>query len=211
MPMKNHKDWLQTAYISLSIFLLISFYLYIRRGGYTLSISNKALGNASAILAGLTLILGPLARVSDRFDKYVVLRKPLGLTALFFALLHAVISLFLLPQRFTIAGYIKNPLAPGLGLIAIFIWIYLVKISNTKTIKSFGSSTWKTRQNIFGRLAFIVVFLHLVVLKYPSWIEWLKGQMDATPNLVNPQFPPANFIVFLFMLGILIYRKFFLR
>lgn len=211
MKKEAYKQWMQSAWIGLLVFLSFSLYLYLRRGYYNLYIANKVFGSTSAILAGITLVLGPLARMSDRFDRYVVLRKPLGLTALGLGLLHTIVSLFFLPSKFTLAGYIKSPLTAILGLIAVFIWLYLAKISDAKTIQAMGSQVWRTRQNLLGRLAFIAIFLHLVIMKYPGWTRWFQGQVKASPELANPHYPPASLFVFIIMLAILIYRKFFLK
>jgi len=60
--------------------------------------------------------------------------------------------------------------------------------------------------NIMVFIAFLAVFAHLIFLKYAGWIEWFGGKTQKTPNLANPQYPPASLFVFLIMAGIIGYR-----
>lgn len=186
------REVVQTLCVGLFVFLVFSVYLFLRRGYYNLSIANKAFGSTAAILAGITLVLGPLARTYDWIDRYVVLRKPLGLLALLPALVHTAISIFPLPARW---------LPATLGGVAVILWLYLAAISRPKTIQTMGPALWRARQSLLARIAFLAIFVHVILLKYPEWLRWFA----------KPGYPPASLFVFLIMLVVLLYRGFFLK
>ncbi len=204
------REWVETLLVTGVVFTAFSLYLFLRRGYYNLYIVNKVLGSTAVILAGLTLILGPLARTSDRFDRFVVLRKSLGLTALGLALAHSLASTLFLSHRFPLSWYQKEWLPISFGALALLIWLYLARISRVSAIKKLGSAVWRSRQSLGAKIAFIAIFLHLVLMKYPGWIRWWQGQVKPSFELANPGYPPASLFVFLIMLAILLYRKFFL-
>lgn len=198
-------EWVKSLAVTGGIFLLFTIYLYLRRGYVNLYIINKVMGSTAAALAAITLILGPLSRVTDTFDRYVVLRKPLGILALVLALLHAIISLFFLPTKFPLSWYQREIVPVALGVLAIAVWIYLAHISTDAWLKRLGKR-WRIYQNIGARIAFGAIFLHLVIMKYPGWLRWFNGQITASPELANPQYPPASLFVFTIMLGVILYR-----
>ena len=204
------KEWLRSLSIGFTIFVAFSIYLFLRRGYYNLYIVNKVFGSTSAVLAGMTLLLGKLATRFDVFDRYVVLRKPLGLLALVLALAHVAISLFFLPARFPLSWYLREIVPIAFGALAVLLWLYLAWISRTAAIKRLGANLWRQRQSLGARVAFVAVLAHLVIQKYPGWIRWWQGQVKASPELAHPQYPPASLFVFVIILGILFYRGFFL-
>lgn len=200
--------WLHAITIVLVVFVLFSFYLYLRRGYYNDYIINKVLGSTSAILAGLTLIIGPLAHRNKIFARYMTIRRELGLLALAAALLHVFYSVYVLSDRFPSSWFIQEITPITFGGIAIAIWIYVASISSKKSITRLGSDSWRQRQKICGHVAFFAVYLHLVIMKYQGWIKWITGQVKLSPELANPGFPPASTFVFLIMTGVILYRLF---
>lgn len=205
-----HKEelyqWLRALCYSLIIFALFSIYLYLRRGYYNLYIINKAFGSTSAIVAGFTLIIGPLHRRFSSFAHFMGIRKELGLMALALAIAHVIASL-MLQDHFKIPDFyirIKYPLI--FGIVAILVWIYMTYISRSSKIKAIGSDVWIKRLSFSGKIAFLAIFLHLALMKYQGWVTWFKGQTKQTPELANPSYPPASLFVFAIMLAIIIFR-----
>lgn len=198
-------------FVTVVIFFLFTVYLFARRGYYTLYIANKAFGSTAAVLAAITLAIGPLARMNALFDQFVILRKPLGLIALGLALLHAIISVFLLPTRFPIAWYRNEWIPIGFGAIVLVVWAYLTWISQIKIIKKLDPSRWRQLQSFWAKIAFLAIFLHLTIMKYPGWIRWFQGKVTASADLANPTYPPASLFVFFILLGVLIVRGLFLK
>jgi len=198
--------WLRALLATIIIFTIFSVYLFLRREIYNLGIANKAFGSTAAIVAGITLLIGPVSRILPQFGKALVYRRSLGILAFLTGLIHAVISLFFIPQRFTIPFFLKEWPATATGLLTIGIWFFLTTISKNDKIKQLGGSKWIMLQQRGGYIAFLAVFAHLIFLKYAGWIEWFGGKTQKTPNLANPQYPPASLFVFLIMAGIIGYR-----
>lgn len=198
--------WVKSFIIAAIIFILFSIYLFLRRGYYNDYIINKVFGSTAAILAGVTLLIGPLAHRYRSLALLMPLRRELGLLALATALVHVFFSVFVLTERFSLSWYVKEITPVTFGGIAIAIWLYVASISSNRSIKSLGSDAWRWRQKIFGHVAFFAVYLHLVIMKYQGWINWWQGKVRVTPELANPSYPPASTFVLLFMSGVLLYR-----
>lgn len=206
MKKEELHQWLKALFYTSIIFALFSIYLYLRRGYYNLYIVNKVFGSTAAILAGLTLLIGPLSKKFSTFVHFMGIRRELGLIAFGAAIAHVIASL-MLQDHFKIPDFyirIKYPLI--FGIIAILVWAYMTFISRSSKIKQMGSDIWKKRLSLFGKIAFLAIFLHLVVMKYPGWTTWFKGQTKQTPELANPAYPPASLFVFAIMLSVIIYR-----
>ena len=198
--------WLRALLVTAVLFALFSLYLSIRREVYNLGIANKAFGSTASVVAGVTLLIGPLARTLPQFGEFLAYRRQLGIMAFLTGAIHVIISLFFIPERFNITFFLKEWPATALGLLAIGVWIYAASISINSSIQKMGGNTWTTHQQRAGHIAFVGVFLHLIFLKYAGWIEWFSGKTQKTAFLANPQYPPASLFVFLVMAGIIGYR-----
>ncbi len=69
-----------------------------------------------------------------------------------------------------------------------------------------GSEKWKKTLSILSQIAFVAIFLHLVIMKYQGWIRWFLGKTKQTPELLNPSYPPASIFVLLFIVIVIVYR-----
>lgn len=206
MYSEEYKRWIKSFTISFSVFLIFSLYLFLRRGYYNLYIINKVFGSAAVILAGGTLLIGPLAKKFKNVSKLMTIRRQLGLCAFGLALAHTVASLAQ-QQRFPFPKWYQAELIPVIaGILAIIVWSYMTYISRNEKIKELGVEVWKKRLSIAGRLGFLAIFTHLVIMKYQGWINWVSGKVKASPELANPTYPPASMFVFLFMFGVILYR-----
>lgn len=200
--------WVKSFLVATIVFIALSVYLYLRRGYYNFYIINKVFGSTAAILAGLTLIIGPLSRKVQSLTTFVTIRRQLGLLAFGFAILHIAASL-LQQNRFVFPSWYLDEWVPVLfGLLAITGWAYMSYISRNEKIKQMGADVWKKQLRLAGDFAFLAIFLHLTLMKYPGWIRYLDGQVRQTPELANPEYPPASLFIFLFMLPIIFYRVF---
>lgn len=198
--------WAKTIRIVLFVFLLFSLYLYLRRGYFNLYIVNKVFGSTAVVLAGLTLLIKPLSQKIEKLNQFMAIRRYLGLSAFGLVLAHMIVSIGFLPNKFPLSWY-QNEIIPVIfGLLAILMWVYLAYISSDEKIRKMGLEIWKKHQNIFGKVAFLAIFLHVTVMKYQGWINWLNGKVKASPELVNPSYPPASIFVFIFMLCVIFYR-----
>lgn len=204
-------QWLVSLLTTLVVLAIFSLYLFARRGYYNLYIANKALGSTAAVVAGITLLIGPLVKTGRFNTGFLLLRRELGLSAFGAAVAHVAVSLFLLPQKFPLAWYLQEWLPIALGVAAIFIWAYLTSISSEQKMKELGGKRWIKHLRWGSWIAFGLIFGHLVIMKYPGWQRWWQGQVKASVELANFQYPPASLIVFVVLLGVLAYRGFFLR
>ena len=204
----ERNQWIRSILISFFVFLLLSLYLYLRRGYYTLSIVNKVLGSSAAILAGFTLVVGPLSKIIKPFTSFLAIRRHLGLMALYLAIAHIIASLAQ-QERFPFPSwYIEEWISIIFGILAVGIWIYMKYLSNNNVITTMGPDVWKKRLGIGGKVAFLAIFFHLVVMKYSGWIRWFNGQVEKSPALENPTYPPASLFVFFILLMVIIYRMY---
>ena len=204
----NNNDlmrWGKSLLIAFAIFLILSFYLFLRRGYYDLYIINKVFASTAVIIAAITLIIGPL-RANLFFANLMSIRRHLGLLAFGFALSHITASLYQSDRFVWFAWYINEWIPATFGIFAILIWIYMTYISRDKKIQEMGSDAWKNRLSIAGKIGFIAIFIHLTVMKYEGWIRWFTGQVKQTPELANPGYPPASLIIFIIMLVVIVYR-----
>ncbi len=137
-----------TILASLPIFATLSLYLYLRRGYYDFYIANKAFGSTSLIVIGIVLLIGPLSRLYQRFDTWVSYRKELGIVGFALALVHTIISLFLLPDKFAFASFFKftsinRGLVPFLfGIGSIIIFFILTIMSFDAVIRRMDKAVW---------------------------------------------------------------------
>ena len=202
---EDGKRWLKSIMIAVFIFLLFSLYLFVRRGYYNLYIINKVLGSSAVILAGATLIIGPLRKISF-ITPFMTIRRHLGLVAFLFSILHITASL-VQTERFELFGwYIEEWVPVTFGIIAILIWSYMAYISRNVKIQEMGPDLWKKYLSLAGKVGFVAIFLHVTVMKYEGWIRWFNGEIKQSPQLANPTYPPASLFVFIFMLAVILYR-----
>ena len=184
--------------------VLLSLYLFLRRGYYDLYIDNKVFAGVSLMLLGTTFLIGPFSRLYSRFDSWVMYRKEIGIIAFFFALLHSLISFFFLPNKFPLTYFEKNILTFIFGLTAILVLIYLFILSFERVIKYLDRKRWWLVQNWGIRIAGLLVFLHVFIMKYPGWIKWyIQG---GGSELARPYLPPASLVVSVFAFYVIVVR-----
>ena len=205
MTNESMRRWIKAIAISLVVFLIFSVYLFLRRGYYNVYIINKVFGSTAAMLAGITLLMGPLRRISF-VASLMTIRRHLGLLAFGFAILHVIASLAQSDRFAWFSWYLSEWVPITFGVVAIFVWAYMTYISRNRKIEELGVDVWKNRLSLAGKIGFLAIFLHLVIMKYQGWIRWFTGQVKASPELANPEFPPASLFVFLCMVFVIVYR-----
>lgn len=207
MKKEDLKRWGKALLIAFIVFSILSLYLYTRRGYYNLYIINKVFGSTAVILAGIALLIGPLRRYPF-VANLMTIRRHLGLLAFGFGVTHIIASLYQSERFAWFSWYIGEWTPVSFGILTILIWGYMTYISRNTKIVQLGADVWKNRLSLAGKLGFLAVFFHLTVMKYEGWIRWWNGQVKQTPELANPQYPPASLFVFLFMVIVIIYRIF---
>lgn len=206
MNKEDVSRWTRSLLIALVLFLIFSVYLFIRRGYFNLYIANKVFGSTAAILAGIALVIGPLSKHFTYFLRFMTIRRHMGLLAFAFAIMHALISVFFIPNKFSITWYTKEWLPVTFGILTVGTWMYMTFISRNSKIKELGADAWGKRLSIAGQLAFAFIFLHLTIMKTNGWIKWFNGEVKQTPELLNPSYPPASIFVLLTISLVILYR-----
>ena len=204
MNSESINKYIKATIIALIIFLFLSFYLFLRRGYFDLYIANKVFAGTSLIVLASVLLIGSLGRLYNFFDSWLIYRKHLGIISFILAFLHSITSLFFLPNRFTLNYFLTNYFTFGLGLVALVILGYLFIISFEKFIDKMDPKKWWAYQVWGSRIAGILVFFHLVLMKYPGWLKWYQN--GGSDELVRPFMPPASIIAAAFGFLVLLVR-----
>lgn len=197
MKEEERKRWIKAGAIAILVLFFFTLYLFLRRGYVNLYILNKALASSAVIVAGITLIIGPLSKYLTFFAKLMTIRRHLGLWAFGLAIIHIIASLIQQDRFPLLSWYIREWLPILAGVVAISTWAYMTYISRNKKIKEMGVDIWKRRLRLASWIAFLAIFLHLTIMKYPGWVRWFN---EPTP------YPPASLFVFAFMLIVIVYR-----
>lgn len=202
---KNLRKYLFSFTFTIVLFVLFSLYLFGRRGFYDLYIINKVFAGLAATSLGIALLLGPLSRSFDLFDRFLQYRKHFGITAFVFALFHTVSSLFFLPNRFPLNRYFTTDLWPFVfGLTSFLTLLLLFSISNKWSMEKLTFPRWWVIQNLGVRLAFTAVTLHVGIMKIPGWMEWYQKGGDS--KLAHPEWPGLGILVGWFLVMVIIIR-----
>ncbi len=197
------RQYLVAAAVAAGTVAFLAIYLTLRRGYFDLAIINKSLASGSLVLLGIVLLLGPLSRLYDRFDKWVNYRKELGILAFFLGAAHVYLSMFPLARRGPFGLYQSRPLVAYSGLVGLLIMTYLFIISFEKIKEKIDAGKWWKAQYVGVRIAALAVLFHMTVFKYPEWVKWLKG--DAG-QIAIPAWPPASLLVAVFSGFVLLVR-----
>lgn len=187
------------------LFVILSAYLFYRRGYYDLYIANKIFAGVAAILLGITFLIGPLSRLFSFPDRYVQYRKELGIVAFFFALIHGIVSFFFLSSKFPLSGFPGTLNWPFIfGVTATIVLVAIFFISNDRAMAVIGRKKWWQLQYWGVRLAFILVLLHVFIMKWSGWVKWYK--VGGSSDLIHSEWPGAGLLVGWFMVFVVIVR-----
>lgn len=186
-------------------FVILSTYLFYRRGFYDLYIANKIFAETSAILLGVVLLIGPLNRLFSLPSRFIGYRKELGITVFALAIVHIISSYFFLPLRFPLAQFTGILYWPSIfGFAAVFILAAAFLISNKRAAAAVGKLKWRALQCWGARIAFAFIILHVFVMKWASWVSWYK--IGGTKDLVHPEWPGGGLLIGWFMAFVIFIR-----
>src|SRR3989344_6455530 len=180
------RQYFRAFLLALAVFAVFSLYLFLRRGYFNLFILNKVLASASLVLLGIVLLIGPISRFYNRFDKWLIYRREIGIMAFFMALAHGLISY-------------SGKTSPALlwGIISLMIMALLFLTSSKFTEDRMNRRFWVELQSWGVRLGTLFAFWHLAALKYSGWLKWLNLERDQ--KLALPDLPPASLLGALFI------------
>ncbi len=188
MPNENNASsgWPAAAKMFLIVFALVFTYAFVRYNvlgaveliHLPLYISNKVFAVTSAVLIGLSYLMGPLAHFWPKaFGPKVRYRKYFGLFGFGTASIHAFISLLLFnpayyPRFFLETGKLTfaGELSMLFGVLALFVFAIPAVTSLHEVMERLGGRNWLLSQRI-GYIAYVLVLLHVAVMGWRGWLN----------------------------------------
>lgn len=196
---------MKSVIVFLFLFSTYFFYLYLRRGSYDLNTFNQSFGETSLTVLGIVLLLGPLSRFYEILDRWLSLRKSLGILAFAAALMHGIISFFFLPDRFPLSYYLSNPIGFPTGLVALTTLFVLFILSFERFISRMDRTLWWKIQYWGLRITVLLAFLHTITLRYNSWVRWFQSGSGGV-QFARPYLPPAGLLTISFVGMVILVR-----
>ena len=127
---------------------------------------NKVAALAAIGLISIVFIFGPLSRLwPNVFARYLVYRKPVGLTGFGLALVHAIYSAWEF-YGFDMTKMFSSPsfLALVSGIIALFIFFLMTITSTQNALRYIGYKKWKALQTC-GYIALLFAIAHFFIIE----------------------------------------------
>ncbi|MBP9728154.1 MAG: ferric reductase-like transmembrane domain-containing protein [Candidatus Moranbacteria bacterium] len=208
------KDYIVAFSIAGGLAIIFSLYLFTRQGYLldapasidTLAMPNKILASVAMTLLAFTLLIGPLTRFFDRFDTWLGYRKEIGIVAGFLAVLHGLVSYYLLPLTFPKEWIEWSTPQFGAGLIGAIILTALFAISFRKAIMALTASRWWFLQRFGLHVAIVATLAHVYIMKWDSWVLWFNESGPSTPETIAPWLPGLAILTTLFITWVVIVR-----
>ena len=152
-----------------------------------LSALSVATASGTLFLLGFVLLMGPLSRMFAIFDWALKFRKELGITTFFTALTHVYLVMFPLARNGPWGLYRSRPFSAYPGLEALIVLFVLLVFSWNWSMKLLGTKLWWELQYWGARLAFVLIGVHMVVLKYKTIVSWaMPGNLPEAGSHVPP-------------------------
>jgi sulfoxide reductase heme-binding subunit YedZ len=161
---------------------VIAFYFLVQGGtqsGNEIKVLNKVFAYAGVVAGSIVFLLGPLSRFYPKiFSHDLRYRKPLGLWAFFFILIHFIISMQLY-YKWSFNAFLdfSNPfgLAFSFGLISFSIFLLMALTSTLWAVKKMGYKNWKVLQRT-GYIALLFSAIHYALIPGSHFLQSLQGK-----------------------------------
>ena len=165
LGIKTKKElFLRHLLIGFGAFLLVYLYWLTKSDILGNQRIWRSLGDSAYTLLFLTLIIGPLAKLNNRFQKILTWRRETGIWFAFIAILHAVF----------VFGYSLNEpgiqLATTLGYIGLFWAVVLMLTSSDRAVNWLGISAWKWLHTM-TYVIFYVISAHIAYFLFWRYSE----------------------------------------
>lgn len=194
----KRNPWKNIVFFSLTTIPFFSVYYVgtVYESVPAIEIMLKGFTNTGYLLIGLSLILGPIAKFWNYFDKFLTYRKQLGIIGFIYVLIHGFIGtiIYVLPSP-TILW--SNYWAVALGIIGLYLLFVCYAISEILVIKLLGPKKWRRILRYISYTAFILSTIHIYLAKLPVWQDYINSDI---------LFPPLSLILFSFGVFVLGFR-----
>jgi hypothetical protein len=169
------------------------FYFFVRQGlkdgvwRFDLALLNKSLGTAALFLIGLSMLLTGITYFSRRLNRGLAYRKHYGLAGFWTALVHGVVTHFLLPAvGLHPERKLDAVLSDAPGLMALAVFAVMAVISNAAAKGRLGGEKWRKVLRYAGYTALLLALGHTALLKWASWAKYFRTFEPALPSLSLP-------------------------
>lgn len=190
--------WKDILFFSITTIPLFSVYYVgtVYESVPAIEIALKGFTNTGYLLIGFSLLLGPLAKFWNYFDKFLHYRKQLGIIGFIYILIHGFIGtmIYVLPTPEILW---TNYWAVALGVIGLYILFVCYAISEIVVIQKLGAKNWRRIIRYLSYTAFIFGTIHIYLAKLPVWQTYISSER---------LFPPLSLILFSFGLAVLAFR-----
>ena len=194
----KRNPWKNIVFFSLTTIPFFSVYYVgtVYESVPAIEIMLKGFTNTGYLLIGLSLILGPIAKFWNYFDKFLTYRKQLGIIGFIYVLIHGFIGtiIYILP---TPSILWTNYWAVALGVIGLYLLFVCYAISEIVVIKLLGPKKWRRILRYISYTAFILSTIHIYLAKFPVWQDYINSDI---------LFPPLSLILFSFGVFVLVFR-----
>jgi len=185
--LKNRSgEWLAAVLVYAVFFLIMLEYHRWRQKPYSFFTANKAMAISSSLLFCLALFLGPLYRLTGRFENTLRLRRCFGLVGAGFLIPHLVLSLFLV-DRFDWEYYFEKWPSWLFAAASLAGFARLAAASYERDFRRLGKERWIRLQQ-WGPVFLALIVVHIVFLgKVPNWIAWCQTiDLPVPPGTTVP-------------------------
>ncbi len=171
------QKYIVAGIVTILFFAICSLYLFFSEGSFDVGSINSAAAGTSFLLIALILLIGPLTRLYQIFDKWMMYRKELGVLAFLLALYHSIYSLIYLPFVYR-ASVLPSTI---MGIVAVLVLSFLFIISRHKIIARLKMRTWWKMQYWGVRIAGVLILLHVIILKWNGWTRLYASEVKDWP------------------------------
>ncbi|MGI9027828.1 MAG: ferric reductase-like transmembrane domain-containing protein [Candidatus Saccharimonadales bacterium] len=164
----NNRFWLLCFSALLSIITVVAVWVLFPPGDLRLIRTQQTYGLLSIVFLYFALLAAPLTKIFPNMrgkNEYLHLRRAIGVSAFFFALLHALVAFFGQLGGFNGLGFLspRYSIALLLGFIALIILTVMAVTSFDKVIDKMGFRRWKRLHRLIY-IAGLAILVHIVML-----------------------------------------------
>lgn len=160
--------------VPIGLFLL--FFFFYNFGQFTPREMVKTSGLLAITLLGITLLIGPIARLVPALDSLKAHRKFWGITSFLIGLTHVGL-VFVYYYKFNLLKFVDigNPKYGGIlaGLLALIILLLVTLTSNQKALTKLSPKAWKIIQTA-SYLALALAVLHFYLMEQVNGVLVIK-------------------------------------
>ncbi len=176
---KNLRFKLLISTFLLSLLLAILMYIFIDSHNVYITRLQQAYGYLALLYWYFALIVSPIKAISPENNKYVkrllFARRAIGVSAFYFAVLHATIAFFGQLEGFSGISYYPRYFSVSLlfGLIGLSFLLVMTVTSFDKIVDFLTFKKWKLLHRL-GYFAAILVYLHVWMVGTYLGRTWLQ-------------------------------------